>query len=125
MRSPSGRLPIFKAIKSNLNALQMFFEFDKKRTQTVNVVNKRNMSPLCKLARQEHTDENFQKLTLLLNAKATCSVSLPDHHPLYMALLSGNLPAVKSIFLYSDALAALNNFRNKAVDPLLIGFAKS
>lgn len=72
MRSPSGRLPIFKALKSNLTALQMMMEFDKKRTLTVNTLNKRHMSPLCKLARQPESEANFQMLTVLLNAKAAC-----------------------------------------------------
>lgn len=33
--------------------------------------------------------------------------------------------AVRSILLYSDALRALNEYRYKTIDPLLIGFAKS
>ena len=125
LASPSGKLPIFKVIKCNLSAMQMVLEFDKNREKTVNLLNKRHMSPLCKLARKEESEENHAKITLLINAKATCLASLPDHHPLYMALYVHNMRAVRSIFLYTDALRALNNFNRNQVDPLLIGFAKS
>jgi len=52
MRSANGKLPIFKAIKADPIGLQLFLDHDPKRAETVNVINKRGMTPLCKLASQ-------------------------------------------------------------------------
>ena len=82
MRSPSGKIPIFKALKSSVMNLQLILEYDTDRIRTINTINKKGMSPLCKLAGQKSSEENFQKINLLLKAGASCSLTAPKYHPL-------------------------------------------
>jgi len=48
--SPLGKMPIFLAIKQPALSLQTFIEWDNNRKETINTVNRKNWSPLCKVA---------------------------------------------------------------------------
>ena len=122
MRSSNGKLPIFKAIKSEPISLMLFLEHDAKRTETINVINKKGLTPLCKLASQKSTEDNFEKVNLLLKAGASCEPSLPDHHALYIAMKSKNTRAVRGIFKFSDALKTMGKLKDR--NPFLIELAR-
>ena len=78
----NGNLAIFKAIKSTSKVLELFMSVDKGKS--VNVLNKKGLSPLCKLAGQRSL--NTRKIQILLSHHATCSKALPDFHPLFFAI---------------------------------------
>lgn len=61
-------------------------------------------------------------LSLLLKYQATCSISLPDYHPLYLALEAKNVRTVRALFKHSDAMHCLANY--VCPDPFLIALAK-
>ena len=120
--SINGTLPIFKAIKSSYLTLQLFLEYEKDKNKAINCLNNKGMSPLCKLSQQKESEENFKKITLLLKHQATCAKSLPDYHPLYLALEAKNVRVVRALFKHSDAVHCLANYDSN--DPLLMALAK-
>lgn len=120
--SVNGTLPIFKAVKSSYQTLQTFLEYVSDRTKTINVLNNKGMSPLCKLSMEPESEENFKKITLLLKNQATCAKSLPDYHPMYLALQAKNVRVVRALFKHSDAIHCLANFNPP--DPFLLALAK-
>lgn len=120
--SINGTLPVFKALKSSYQTLQTFLEFVPEKTKAINVLNNKGMSPLCKVAFEPETEENFKKLTLLLKNQATCAKSLPDYHPMYLALKAKNVRIVRALFKHSDAIHCLANY--DADDPFLLALAK-
>ena len=61
-------------------------------------------------------------VNLLLKAEASCATSLPDYHPLYLAMASKNMRAVRGIFKFSDALRHIDKF--KGANPFLIELAR-
>ena len=50
LSSSGGKIPIFKALKAPVLTLQLFLEYDDQRMKTVNSINKKKLTPLCKLA---------------------------------------------------------------------------
>jgi hypothetical protein len=110
LSSSGGKIPIFKALKARVLTLQLFLEYDDQRIQTVNSTNKKKLTPLCKLASQPESEENIQKITLLLQHQASCKPSLPEFHPLYCALDSKNYQALRAIFKNSDAIDSLPDY---------------
>jgi hypothetical protein len=122
LASINGTLPIFKAVKASQIAFQLFLENVQEKTKGLNVLNNKGMSPLCKVAMLPESEENFKKLTLMLKNQATCAKSLPDYHPLYLALGAKNVRNIRALFKHSDAIHCLANF--KATDPFLIALAK-
>lgn len=98
LESANGKIPIFKAIKRSSVTLQLFLEYDDLRTQTINTLNSKNLSPLCKVCYQEESSENRAKIELLLKYEATCALALPDYHPIYLALEKKNFTALRLLF---------------------------
>jgi len=125
LSSSGGKIPIFKALKARVPTLQLFLEYDDQRIQTVNSINKKKLTPLCKLASQPESEENIQKITLLLQHQASCKPSLPEFHPLYCALDSKNYQALRAIFKNSDAIDSLPDYSNLRLSPFLLEIVKS
>ena len=48
--SINGTLPIFKAVKSSYQTLQIFLDYVRDRAKSINVLDNKGMSPLCKLS---------------------------------------------------------------------------
>ena len=115
-------MPIFKAIKSSFETLAVFLEYIQDKQKAINVLDNKGLSPLCKLSSLPESEDNFKKITLLLKHDATCSMSLPDFHPLYLALKSGNVRGVRALFKHSDAVHCLANY--SPPDPFLLALAK-
>jgi hypothetical protein len=105
--SINNTMPIFKAIKAGVSALTMLLEFTPDRPKAINVLDNKGMTPLCKLAEKPETDETFKMITLLLKFGATCLKSIPDYHPMYLALESKNCRVVRALFKHSDAVDVL------------------
>lgn len=120
--SINGTRPIFKAIKSSYQTLQVFLEYVADKTQAINALDNKGMTPLCKISGQQESEENFKKITLMLKLNATCARSLPDHHPMYIALRARNVKVVRALFKHSDAVQSLQQYIAK--DPFLLALAK-
>ena len=71
---------------------------------------------------EPESEDNFKKLTMLLKSQATCAKSLPDYHPMYLALKAKNVRVVRALFKHSDAIHCLANY--DPPDPFLIALAK-
>ena len=106
---PSRKLPLFKALKSSSYLfLQLLIDYDKSKSETLNTLNQKNKSLLCCLVEMEDSDDNYQKLKLLISAGARCAVTAPDHHPLYIALSHYKTRIVKYLIMNSDALKCID-----------------
>lgn len=102
--------------------MNVFLEYAQDKTKILNVIDNKGLSPLCKLSKQPESEDNFKKITLALKNQATCSMSLPDFHPLYMALNAKNTRVVRALFKHSDAVHCLANY--SPPDPFLHALAK-
>jgi hypothetical protein len=120
--SINGTLPIFKAIKSKYETLAVFLDYADDKANTLNQLDNKGLSPLCKLAGKPESEDNFKMITLMLKNDATCSMSLPDFHPMYLALQAGNVRAVRALFKFSDAIHCMANY--SPPDPFLLALAK-
>jgi len=114
---------VFKAIKSNFETLQKYLEKDENPKKTVNEIDNKGLSPLCKLASQPETQDTLQKMLLLIKYGASCSRSLPHHHPIFLALKAQNYEFMRMMLKYSDAVHCFANFESP--DPFLFTIVKA
>ena len=112
--------------------LQVFLEYDDQRRVTVNAINKKKLTPLCKLASKPGAPENLAKVGELIAHGASCRPSLPEFHPFYCALEAGNYAAARVIFLKTDAIECFGDlgsgsplYPEYAQKPLLISVLKA
>mmetsp|Transcript_34867 Transcript_34867/g.53534 ORF Transcript_34867/g.53534 Transcript_34867/m.53534 type:complete len:135 (-) Transcript_34867:75-479(-) len=83
-----GRHPIFKALKQSVQTFKIFIDYDDRRRETVNLRNGRGLTPLMKLASQQESEENLQKISILLEVGAHVPKTINEAHPVRLAVES-------------------------------------
>ena len=92
-----GLLPIFSALKLRVTALQAFLAYDDDRAETVNQQNEQGETPLIWLCKQNESEENVQKVAIMLKLGARIPNQACENHPLTAAVEAQNYSAARLI----------------------------